>query len=49
MNIVVRSLQQLLREGDEVLGTGHEYGAVERMWRFVTEPVGAIYRTQPVN
>jgi isopenicillin-N epimerase len=49
VNIVARSLQKLLREGDEVLGTDHEYGAVERTWRFVTEQVGAIYRPQPMS
>src|SRR5262249_18258475 len=33
---------------DEVLGTDHEYGAVERTWRFVCERQGASYRTQPI-
>jgi isopenicillin-N epimerase len=49
VNIVARSLQKLLRPGDEVLGTDHEYGAVERTWRFLTEQVGAVYRLQPVS
>jgi len=49
VNIVARSLQKLLRAGDEVLGTDHEYGAVERTWRFLTEQVGAVYRPQPVS
>jgi isopenicillin-N epimerase len=49
MNIVARSLQKLMRAGDEVLGTNHEYGAVERTWRFLTEPVGAIYHTQSIS
>jgi isopenicillin-N epimerase len=49
VNIVARSLQNLLRPGDEVLGTDHEYGAVERTWRFLTEQIGALYRPQPVR
>jgi isopenicillin-N epimerase len=49
VNIVARSLQKLLRPGDEVLGTDHEYGAVERTWRFLTEQVGAVCRSQPVS
>jgi isopenicillin-N epimerase len=46
MNIIARSLE--LAPGDEVLGTDHEYGAVERTWRFVCERQGAQYRTQPI-
>jgi len=44
MNIVARSLH--LAPGDEVLGTTHEYGAVERTWRFICEQSGAQYRAQ---
>ncbi|MBF6591694.1 MAG: aminotransferase class V-fold PLP-dependent enzyme [Ktedonobacterales bacterium] len=47
MNIIARSLE--LAPGDEVLGTDHEYGAVERTWRFVCERQGARYRTQPIS
>lgn len=47
MNIVARSLA--LRPGDEVLGTDHEYGAVERSWRFMCEQHGARYRSQPIT
>lgn len=46
MNIVARSLK--LEPGDEVLGTDHEYGAVERTWRFICEQRGAQYRSQQV-
>ncbi len=44
MNIVARSLR--LAPGDEVLGTNHEYGAVQRTWQFVCEQQGAHYRAQ---
>jgi isopenicillin-N epimerase len=47
MNIIARSLD--LRPGDEVLGTDHEYGAVERTWRFNCERQGALYRTQRIS
>src|SRR5215469_2155335 len=47
INIVARSLD--LGPGDEVLGTDHEYGAVERTWRFMCEQRGAHYRVQQVG
>lgn len=47
INIVARSLA--LEPGDEVLGTDHEYGAVERTWRFTCQPRGAYFRTQPIT
>jgi isopenicillin-N epimerase len=47
MNIIAHSLD--LRPGDEVLGTDHEYGAVERIWRFNCDRQGALYRTQPIS
>jgi selenocysteine lyase/cysteine desulfurase len=40
-NIVARSLK--LKEGDEVLSTNHEYGAMDRTWRFVCGKTGARY------
>jgi len=46
LNIVIRSLP--LREGDEVLSTDHEYGALDRAWRFVCRKRGARYLRQPV-
>ena len=46
MNSIARSLD--LQPGDEVLGTDHEYGAVERTWRFVCEQRGARYNAQPI-
>lgn len=46
MNVVAHSFP--LEPGDEVLGTSHEYGAVERTWTFVCEAKGAHYRIQPI-
>jgi isopenicillin-N epimerase len=47
VNIVARSFP--LQPGDEVLGTSHEYGAVERTWAFVCEAKGARYHSQPIS
>ena len=47
MNIVARSFP--LEPGDDVLATDHEYGAVERTWRFNCEQRGARYRAQPIT
>jgi isopenicillin-N epimerase len=41
LNMVARSLD--LRPGDEILSTDHEYGALDRTWRFVCERTGARY------
>jgi len=41
VNVVARSLA--LRAGDEVLGTDHEYGALDRTWTFICERRGARY------
>jgi isopenicillin-N epimerase len=46
LNTVARALP--LAEGDEVLGTDHEYGAMERTWEFVCRKSGARYVRQPV-
>ncbi len=46
VNLVARSLP--LRPGDEVLTTDHEYGACDRIWRFVCARHGARYIRQPV-
>lgn len=47
VNIVARSLE--LRPGDEVLSTDHEYGAVDRAWRFNCGMRGARYVNQPIG
>jgi isopenicillin-N epimerase len=46
LNIVARSLD--LQPGDEIVGTDHEYGAIERAWRFVCAKQGARYVRQHV-
>jgi isopenicillin-N epimerase len=46
LNIVARSLP--LQPGDEILTTNHEYGAMDRMWRFIARKTGAVYRAQPI-
>ncbi len=46
INIVARSLR--LDSSDEILTTDHEYGAMDRTWRFLCRKSGAIYKQQPI-
>lgn len=46
INIVARSLK--FESGDEILGTDHEYGAIDRTWRFICHRTGARYINQPI-
>jgi isopenicillin-N epimerase len=46
INMVARSLE--LKPGDEILTTDHEYGAMDRTWRFICQQVGARYVRQPI-
>ena len=46
LNLVARSLR--LEPGDEVLATDHEYGALDRTWRFICAKRGARYIRQSV-
>lgn len=52
LNIVARSLcdhaEFALQPGDEVLATDHEYGAMDRTWRFICQKRGAVYINQPL-
>jgi isopenicillin-N epimerase len=46
INMVARSID--LGAGDQVLGTDHEYGAMDRTWRFICARRGARYLRQPI-
>ena len=47
LNIVARSLD--LKEGDQVLSTNHEYGALDRTWRFLAKEKCFTYINQKVD
>ena len=47
LNIVARSLE--LGSGDEVLATDHEYGAMDRTWRFLSRERGFRYINQHIE
>ncbi len=47
LNIIARSLE--LGSGDEVLTSDHEYGAMDRMWRFLSSERGFTYINQSVD
>lgn len=47
INMVARSLN--LKPGDEILTTEHEYGAMDRTWRFVCNKTGARYIHHPIR
>jgi len=46
MNMVARSLP--LAEGDRIVTTDHEYGAMDRLWQFVSERSGATLLRCPL-
>lgn len=46
-NAIARSLR--LEPGDEILATDHEYGAVDRAWRFYSARYGTRYINQPIS
>jgi isopenicillin-N epimerase len=37
-----------LRPGDEILTTDHEYGAMDRTWRYICDQIGARYVQRPI-
>src|SRR3990172_965519 len=46
VNMVARSLT--LKPGDEVLTTDHEYGAMDRTWKFLSPKQGFKYALPPI-
>ncbi len=47
INTIMRSLD--LNAGDEILSTNHEYGAMDRTWRFYCKKSGAKYIRQNIS
>jgi isopenicillin-N epimerase len=47
INTIMRSLD--LQEGDEILSTNHEYGAMDRIWSFYCKKSGAKYIRQNIS
>lgn len=47
MNIIIKNL--VLKQGDEVLSTNHEYGAIDRTWKYYCEKSGAKYVQQEIT
>jgi isopenicillin-N epimerase len=47
VNTIMRSLD--LQEGDEILSTNHEYGAMDRIWSFYCKKSGAKYIRQNIS
>jgi isopenicillin-N epimerase len=47
INVIMRSLK--LVEGDEILSTNHEYGAMDRTWNFYCKKSGAKYIRQNIS
>ena len=41
INEIIRSLE--LSDGDEIITTDHEYGAMDKAWEFITERTGSKY------
>ncbi len=46
INIVAKSL--VMKPGDEILSTNHEYGAMDRIWKYYCEKAGARYIQQEI-
>jgi isopenicillin-N epimerase len=47
LNIVAKSLK--LNEGDEILTTNLEYGALDKTWNYYCKKAGATYKRQPIT
>lgn len=48
INMVARNLARRLQPGDEILATNHEYGALDRTWRYVCQQAGVRYINHPI-
>lgn len=48
VNMVARNLLHRLSPGDEILATDHEYGALDRTWRFLCNRAGVHYINHPI-
>jgi isopenicillin-N epimerase len=46
INMVARNLT--LQPGDEILATNHEYGAMDRTWRYIANKTGVKYINYPI-
>ncbi len=50
VNVIGRSLvENVLKKGDEVLTTNHEYGACNNVWVYLAERHGFLYKQQAVS
>ena len=47
LNTVLRSLD--LKKEDEILTTSHEYGAMDRAWKFLCNKTGSVYINQDIS
>jgi isopenicillin-N epimerase len=47
INIIAKSLD--LKPGDEIITTDHEYGAMDRTWKYYCGRSGAVYKQVPVS
>jgi isopenicillin-N epimerase len=48
VNVVTHSLRSVLKPGDEILTTNHEYNACNNAWAFVCQKTGAVYINHPI-
>tara|TARA_B100001093_G_scaffold519883_1_gene611113 strand:+ start:21109 stop:22266 length:1158 start_codon:yes stop_codon:yes gene_type:complete len=47
LNTVLRSLK--LEKGDEILATNHEYGAMDKAWKYLSKKIGVNYINQKIS
>ncbi|MFC2042945.1 aminotransferase class V-fold PLP-dependent enzyme [Chloroflexota bacterium] len=46
---LIRDKEPFLTAGDEILTTNHEYGAIDRTWRYICRQVGAHYVQREIS